>query len=104
MYKAGEITKDAIRTHEDQSSLLRSIGGTDRYEPEMYDLGVTLKSGDAFMLCTDGVWEYLSDEEVAIDFLKSCDSKQWAERLLLRLMDRINGENDNLTILTIMVE
>jgi len=45
-----------------------------------------------------------SDEEVAIDFLKSCDSKQWAERLLLRLMDRINGENDNLTILTIMVE
>ena len=38
-----------------------------------------------------------------IDMLKSEDAKQWAEHLLVRLMDRIKGENDNLTILTVMI-
>lgn len=102
-YKAGEITRDQIATDEDQSSLLRAIGNPDRNEAEVYDYNVTVHPGDAFMLCSDGVWEYLSDEEVLIDMLKSEDAKQWAEHLLVRLMDRIKGENDNLTILTVMI-
>lgn len=52
--------------------------------------------------CTDGMWEYLSDEEVLFELLKSRDAKEWSERLLLRLMNRIKGNNDNLTILTVM--
>ena len=63
-----------------------------------------VQEGDAFMLCTDGVWEYISDEEVLIDLLKSESAQQWAEHMLLRLMDRIEGGNDNLTIMTIMIE
>lgn len=55
------------------------------------------------MLCSDGIWEYISDEEVLIDLLKSEAAKEWTENLLVRLMNRINGNNDNLTIMTIMV-
>lgn len=103
-FKAGEITREQLRTDEDQSCLLRSIGGVDRFEPEIYDVGVMVKPNDAFMLCSDGVWEYLSDEEVAINFLKAEDAKQWAEELLLRVIDRVDGKNDNLTIMTVVVQ
>lgn len=103
-YKAGEITRDDIRTDEDQSCLLRSIGGEDRFEPELYEAPVCVEPGDAFMLCTDGVWEYLSDEEVLIDLLKASNAQEWAELLLIRLMDRIDGHNDNLSVLTVMVD
>lgn len=102
-YKAGEITREQIKTDEDQSCLLRTLGSEDRKEPELYDYNVNIKENDAFMLCSDGVWEYISDEEVMIDLLKSENSKEWAENLLVRLMDRIDGSNDNLTIMTIMV-
>lgn len=102
-YRAGEISRDQIRTDEDQSCLLRSLGSEERNEPEIFDYNVMLEPGDAFMLCSDGVWEYLSDEEVLIDFLKAETAEQWAECLLLRMMDRIEGGNDNLTILTLMV-
>ena len=102
-YKAGEITREQIKTDEDQSCLLRTLGSEDRKEPELYDYNVKIKDNDAFMLCSDGVWEYISDEEVMIDLLKSENSKEWAENLLVRLMDRIDGSNDNLTIMTIMV-
>jgi serine/threonine protein phosphatase PrpC len=102
-YKAGEISRDDIRTDADQSCLLKSVGNADRNEPETYESSDAIVSGDAFMLCSDGVWEYISDEEVLIDLLKSEDAQKWAELLLLRLMNRINGDNDNLTIMTVMI-
>lgn len=34
-YKAGEITKAQINTDEDQSCLLRSLGGTEHWNPEI---------------------------------------------------------------------
>ena len=49
------------------------------------------------------VWEFIKDYEVVVDLLKAHNSKEWAELLLLRMMERIQGGNDNLTIQTIMI-
>lgn len=103
-YKAGEITREQIGMDVDQSSLLRSLGGKERYEPDVHRLDGNLEPGDSFFLCTDGVWEYLQDEEILIDLLKAETAKEWAELLLLRIMDRIQDGNDNLTMLAIMIE
>lgn len=103
-FKAGEITREQISQDDDQSCLLRSIGGGDRNEPDVYDADVPLEAGDGFLLCSDGVWEYVKDEEILIDFLKAETAKDWAELLLLRLMGRIDGKNDNLTLLTLMLK
>lgn len=103
-YKAGEITREEIAQDEDQSCLLRSIGGGDRNELDIHCSDVPLEAGDAFLLCSDGVWEYVKDEEILIDFLKAETAKDWAELLLLRLIDRIDGENDNLSLLTLMLK
>lgn len=103
-YKAGEITKREISFDEDQSRLLRSIGGRDHNEPVVCEWEEILSPGDAFFLCSDGAWEFLDDEEIAIDLLKSESAAQWAELLLLRIMERIDGENDNLTMLTVILK
>lgn len=103
-FKAGEITREQIGQDEDQSCLLRSIGGEDRNEPDVYESEFPLEAGDAFLLCSDGVWEYVKDEEILIDLLKAETAKAWAELLLLRLMDRIDGKNDNLTLITLMLK
>lgn len=103
-YKAGEITREQIGTDEDQSRLLRSLGSEERNEPEIYAADVPLETGDGFFLCSDGAWEYLMDEEILIDFLKSETAKQWAELMMLRIMERINGENDNLSLLTVILK
>lgn len=102
-YKAGEITREQIATDEDQSRLLRSLGGESRNEPDMHATDVPLEAGDAFFLCSDGAWEYLLDEEIVIDFLKSETAEQWAELMMLRIMERVNGENDNLSLLTVIM-
>ena len=103
-YKAGEITRDQIGSDEDQSCLLRCLGGEDRYQPDVCEFDVPVETGDAFLLCSDGAWEFLRDEEILIDYLKSDNACRWTELLLLRAMERINGGNDNLSVLTVMVK
>ncbi|MBR6328787.1 MAG: serine/threonine-protein phosphatase [Lachnospiraceae bacterium] len=102
-YKAGEISRDQIATDEDQSSLLRTLGGQDRFEPDIYVCDTPIEPGDGFVLCSDGAWEYLKDGEIAIDMLKADNARRWAELLLLRMMDRISPGNDNLSLLTVMI-
>lgn len=89
--------------HEDQSSLLRSIGGESRNEPEFYNPDGNITPGDAFFMCSDGAWEYLKDGEILIDYCKAADARMWAELLLLRIIDRVPGNHDNLSIITVMV-
>lgn len=103
-YKAGEITREQIAADEDQSRLLRSLGSKERNEPDIYVADVPLEIGDAFFLCSDGAWEYLMDEEILIDFLKSETAEQWAELMMLRIIERVSGENDNLSLLTVIIE
>lgn len=103
-YRAGEISREQIATDDDQSCLLRAIGGEERYLPEITACDTIVTSGDAFMLCSDGAWEYLRDTEILIDLLKSKTAKQWSELLMLRIMERLNNDkNDNLSIITVMV-
>ncbi|MCR4923433.1 MAG: protein phosphatase 2C domain-containing protein [Lachnospiraceae bacterium] len=102
-YMAGEISRLDINTDEDQATLLRSLGSSDRYEAEVAE-AVTMESGDGFMLCSDGIWEYLHDDEVLVDYLKAEDARNWAERLLLRVIDRVDQNNDNLSVITVLVE
>lgn len=100
-YVAGEISRWQINTDEDQASLLRSLGGELNHAAELSEEKIPLFLEDGFLLCSDGVWEYLHDEEIVIEWLKSNDARDWGERLLLRIIDRIDETNDNLSLLTI---
>ncbi len=100
-YKTGTITKTQIAKDEDQSALLRAIGTEERWKPDTGNS--TIAPGDAFMLCSDGMWEYITDDEILIDYLKSETAEEWGVQMLRRIMERITPGNDNLTVLTLMI-
>ena len=102
-YKSGSITRAQIGMDEDQSCLLRVLGNSDRNKPDVGSPDSPIEPGDGFFLCSDGMWEYLLDEEILIDFLKAETAQDWAEQLLLRAMDRIRPKNDNLSLIAVMV-
>lgn len=104
-YLTGEISREEINMDADQSSLLRSMGGN-KHTPDVFLLEEheTLKDGDGFLLCSDGLWEYLYDEEILIDYHKAESAMEWAEWMLLRVMTRVPEDHDNLTLITVLVE
>lgn len=59
----GMLTEEEMLTHPDKSRLLKCLGGTQR--PSI-SLGreTALQRGDVLLLCSDGLWEAFSPEEM----------------------------------------
>lgn len=101
MVAAGEITPSQIRHHEDRNRLLRSMGQADRFLPEVHEQKQPIYHGDAFLLCTDGFWEYVEETEMEIDFAKALTPGQWLEKMENRVLRKAEGEYDNYTALAV---
>ncbi|MCM1144465.1 MAG: protein phosphatase 2C domain-containing protein [Blautia sp.] len=105
-YKSGKISRDGMNFDEDRSSLLRVMGDEGHCNPECgcLDAERSVMPGDAFLLCSDGFWEYLYDEEILVDCLKSDTASRWGEQMLIRAMNRMKPDSDNLTFIAVMVQ
>ena len=92
----GEITQDQIRFHEDRNRVLRALG-SDSMEPEL-SKEISLAGGfHAFLLCTDGFWEYVYEKEMEQCLAAAKSPQDWLKSMEKLLQGRVSGENDNYT-------
>jgi PPM family protein phosphatase len=98
---AGEIDASDIRFHEDRNRLLRSIGSEDTFKPHLEQSPITLYSGDAFLLCTDGFWEYVFEAEMVEYLQQASSAATWLNTMELRLLARAPERNDNYSAIAI---
>jgi len=103
-YLGGEISYQDIRNDEDRSSLLSVLGNEGKCSPETPETLQTIASGDAFLLCSDGFWEYVFDEEMLIDLLKSETTREWIDYMLLRHIKRTRPSYDNYSLIAVLVQ
>jgi serine/threonine protein phosphatase PrpC len=61
----GEITRSQLRYHVNQNKLLKVLGGVEYCEPDISTDFFELEEGDGFLVCTDGMWEYVFEDEIA---------------------------------------
>lgn len=100
-YLGGEISYMDIYHDDDRSSLLRALG-KEPCKPEAGE--AALLPGEAFLLCSDGFWEYVYQEEILADLLKAETPEQWAQSMLLRHIRRTPPGNDNFSLIAVFVE
>ena len=92
----GEITVDQIRFHEDRNRVLRALGQDD--PPTVETRETDLDPGKhAFLLCSDGFWEYVLEKEMEEDLAAASGPLDWLARMRKRLTDRVPPDNDNNT-------
>lgn len=100
-YLGGEISYMDVCHDDDRSSLLRALGK----QPCKPEAGQAhLLPGDAFLLCSDGFWEYVYREEMLADLLKAETPEQWGQSMLLRHIRRTPEGNDNISLIAVFVE
>lgn len=58
----GEIDESEMATHPAQNRLYRCLGGEDPPKPDLGQFAV--QAGDLLALCSDGVWEQLTEAEI----------------------------------------
>ena len=100
-YLGGEISYMDIYHDDDRSRLLRVLGR----EPCRPETGrAPAAPGDAFLLCSDGFWEFVYTEEAQADLCRARTPEEWAEGMLLRHIRRAPPGNDNLSLIMVFVE
>lgn len=95
----GQITKEQIRGNEDRSRLLKVLGSGERLDMKKPPEQIPANPGDAFLLCTDGFWEYVHEREMECDLAKSENPREWRDRMLKRLLLKTGNGGDNYTVL-----
>lgn len=100
---SGQITSSQIRFHEDRNKVLRAFGSTENIRTEISPILKLEGDFDAFLLCTDGFWEYVLEEEMESDLLRAKNPSEWLSFLTRRLEERITGNNDNYTAAAIFI-
>lgn len=90
---AGEIPLSGIRLHPDRNRLLRALGA-EPCRPEILPLG-PLGWGDAFLLCTDGFWEPVTEREMLRALRFSRSAQGWMGRMSSGLLRGEGPPADN---------
>lgn len=103
-YLCGEITLRELHTDEDRSSLLQAVGSRMRCIPELADKVQEISAGDAFLICSDGLWEYVFQEEIESDLASSETPEEWAKRLLCRRECRADSNCDNYSLISLFIQ
>lgn len=103
--KNGKMSFDQIRGSDERNYLYRSIGvkNNDRDFADVSE-PIPINGQDAFLICSDGFWEYVLEEEMVADLAKSKTPKEWVEYMLVRLLLKVQPGNDNLTVIAGFVE
>ncbi len=100
LVEAKQIQTDDIYTHPQRNLIYRSLGaGHKSVDPDVFQ--TTLRPGDSLLLCSDGLWEMVHDQEL----VKVLNANSDAQKICDILIDlaNVNGGEDNITAVLVQV-
>ena len=92
----GRITSEQAKTHPDRNVITRAVGVSSEVDVDVEILPIN--QGQKILICTDGLYEYISDSEM-FDIIKNPDIEE-PVKLLLDMANNAGGK-DNITVVTV---
>ena len=95
----GEMTEEEAAVHPQRHILTRALGVSSEVEADMWDL--QLRSGDRLVLCSDGLSNELTSDELAEVLSRVPDPGEAAQQLVEIANE--HGGSDNITVVVVDV-
>ena len=94
LLRKGQITRDEADRHPYRNIITRALGAGDTVEVDTMSL--PKKRGDKFLICSDGLYEYVSDAEMESILLRT-PLEEAADQFLAMALE--GGGRDNVSVL-----
>jgi serine/threonine protein phosphatase PrpC len=78
---AGYVPADQLRVHAQRNILLAAVGAEGEVAPDISDIHA-LHAGDALLVCSDGLWEWVQEAQMEAALAASSNSAAWLAALL----------------------
>jgi PPM family protein phosphatase len=98
---SGRITPEEAAVHPRRSVLMRVLGDVDA-APEIDTIVMDTKPGDRWLICSDGLSSYVSDDKVHVVLETVPDARDATMRLVKESLDQ--GAPDNVTVIVINID
>jgi serine/threonine protein phosphatase PrpC len=98
----GKLDRRGANSHR-LSNLLTHALGTNKQPSIDFGSVDTLSVGETFLLCTDGLWHYFTENELAV-VMSTYPVRKASERLIQIARDRADGGGDNCTLAIVRME
>lgn len=95
MIRGGCLTREEGWHHPDKNVITRAIGVGDKVQIDFFE--EEMEKGDTILMCTDGLSNMVSDEEICELIGEADDLKSAGENLVKKANE--NGGSDNITVL-----
>ena len=102
----GMLAEADMRSHPQRSELLSALGvGEEDLQVSVAPAPWAVRSGDVFLLCTDGVWEYVDDAQMEGALQQAPSPEAWLRELEQAVLRGAahKPRHDNFTALTAWV-
>lgn len=97
MVERGELTHAQARRHPSRNLITRALGPDESPQADIFT--VTLQEGEFLLLCTDGLVNTVSEQEILFEVIHESDIDGCLQRLVNISLD--NGAPDNVTAVLI---
>lgn len=98
---SGEITAAQIRTYPQRNRITRALGSDAAVKSDLEDLSA--REGDAFLLCSDGFWELITEEEMTALWQPDISAEHWLQLMRQTVARRCGSRSDNNTAVLILL-
>jgi protein phosphatase len=98
----GLVSPDSAKAHPKKHILTQCLGGGSNTAPEVGAVSLSLAENDLILLCSDGLYEELSEDQIHAIVQAATDKKE-AVKLLVKLAEK-HGGKDNITATVIYPE
>lgn len=99
LVQKGRITPEEARLHPRKNLITRALGAEERVRADLYHLDLAV--GDCLLLCSDGLSNIVTDQELLYEIIHGGEKEDCCRRLLDIAMSR--GAPDNVTAVLIQV-
>jgi serine/threonine protein phosphatase PrpC len=101
MVDAGYLQPRELRDSPNRSKLLAALGNEEQFEVEVIPVAFPLIDGDVFLLCTDGLWEYVEEEDMERLLRAAASAADWLKALENRVVLRGHKGQDNYSAIAV---
>lgn len=95
-----KLPPEAARKHRNAKLLTNTLGNPLKKPFVTIGSHPSLRAGDAFLLATDGLWQYFTDSELAAAVARNTP-RAAAERLIQKAGERAHGKGDNCSMVIV---
>jgi serine/threonine protein phosphatase PrpC len=99
LIKRGRISEEEAASHPQRNVVTRALGTKPTVEADFYE--ETIQPGDTVILCTDGLWGEVSEEEMVQMANRSPHPQEVASELVALANQR--GGPDNITVIILQI-